>query len=158
LLRSPPRRVSAGAVSEADFLRVQTEKLTADDAVNAAERDLRESELSLAYLLGVRGLVPDFHVDDGLLEPRVEPGLALDRREALREAFARRPDLASARKRANRASESVDLARRTRLPALGLWVLGRWSDVNAGSHPGEMVLPLESILASPPAQTAPLLL
>jgi cobalt-zinc-cadmium efflux system outer membrane protein len=115
------KRYTAGAVSEADLLRIQTEKLRADDTVNVAERDSREAEISLAYLLGVRELVPDFDVDDALLGRRVELALALDRRGAIREALARRSDLGSARRRAQEASDSVELARRTRIPDLGLW-------------------------------------
>jgi cobalt-zinc-cadmium efflux system outer membrane protein len=103
-------------------LRVQTEKLQADDAVNAAERDLREAKVGLAFLLGVRELVPDFDVDESMLDKRVGPSFeAMDRSSALREAFERRPDLASARRRAEGARESVDLVKRTRFPDLSLW-------------------------------------
>jgi cobalt-zinc-cadmium efflux system outer membrane protein len=116
------KRYTAGAVSEADLLRVQTEKLGADDAVNAAERDLRGAKVDLAFLLGVRELVPDFDVDDTLLDRRLQTPLdALDRQQTLGEALAGRPDLASARRHADEARASVALARRTRFPDLALW-------------------------------------
>lgn len=116
------KRYNAGAISEADLLRVQTEKLQADDAVNGSERDLRDAKIALAYLLGVRDLVPEFEIDETLLDRRIGPSIdGLDRGGALREALARRPDLASARRRADAARVSVELARRTRFPDLSLW-------------------------------------
>ncbi len=128
------KRYDAGAVSEADLLRVKTDTLEADDAVNGAERDLREAKVALAYLLGVRQLVPDFDVDEGLLQRRIGvPAESLDRATVLREALANRPDLASARRRAESAVAAVDYTKRTRFPDIAIW--GSYASQGTGENP-----------------------
>jgi hypothetical protein len=56
-------RYQHGAISEVDVLKVETEKLTADQQVERSERDLDAAKAQLAFMLGARGRVPVFEVD-----------------------------------------------------------------------------------------------
>ncbi len=58
-------RLKAGQISDADDAKVETAKLEADQAVDMATQALRVAKVGLAFLLGVRGRVPEFHVDEG---------------------------------------------------------------------------------------------
>ena len=69
-------RYKAGAISEADEAKVETVKLEADQAVDTLQQALRVAKLALAFLLGVRGPVPDFHVEQDLPKFPVPPPLA----------------------------------------------------------------------------------
>ncbi len=117
-------RLEAGAISEADLARIETSRLEADQQVDAAAAGLRGAQVALAYLLGVRGPVPDFDVDPGPLERSTPPpGLAAQTRATLvRAALDRRPDVAAARRQEEGARASLDLARRERIPDVSLSV------------------------------------
>jgi cobalt-zinc-cadmium efflux system outer membrane protein len=114
-------RLQAGQISEADEAKVETAKLEADQAVDSAKNALRVAKLGLAFLLGVRGKVPEFHVDEDLPVYRVPAALAganLD--ELLNEARSLRPDLMAQQHQRERADASLRLARRLRFPDLNL--------------------------------------
>ena len=88
------RRYAAGAIDEGDLARVETAKLEADQAVDTATLSLRQARVALAFLLGVRGRVPEFGVDHDTLKYRVPGALQNSTPEALlRQAFETRPDL-----------------------------------------------------------------
>jgi len=114
-------RYRKGAISEGDLQRIETQKLESDQALSTAVQTLREARLSLAFLLGVRGAVPDFEVDTRVLEFSV-PAPLRQATEAglLRTACAHRPDLLSLGFSKASAEAQLQLARRQRFPGITL--------------------------------------
>jgi len=114
-------RFRAGDVSEADSARADTEKLSALQAVDAAQHELVEAKRSLAFLLGARGADVDFEVDPQLPSGSPPPALAGATVDALvAEARQKRPDLAAIQLQVASAEASVALARRQRFPDIAL--------------------------------------
>ena len=114
-------RYKAGAISEAELAKIETAKLQADQAVDAATQTLRAAKLQLAFLLGVRGTVPDFKVDQDLPQFRVPPALASATAVSLLdEALSHRPDLKAADRQRDRAQAAIALAKRDRFPDISL--------------------------------------
>jgi cobalt-zinc-cadmium efflux system outer membrane protein len=117
-------RYDAGAISEAELARVDVARLEADQAAGAAAQALRDDKVALAYLLGVRGPVPDYQAAaPELLHAGSPAGLAGATQETLlARARAHRSDLRAARKQQERAEASLALARRQRFPDVALSV------------------------------------
>jgi outer membrane protein, heavy metal efflux system len=116
-------RYRAGAINEGELARVETQKLQSDQALDAANEGLRQARIALAFLIGVRGIVPNFEVDTGVLTYGVPPSLAGASEEGLlRAAFDRRPDLVAAGYQKASAQASIELARRQKLPDIALSV------------------------------------
>ena len=114
-------RYKAGAISEADLAKVETNKLEADQDVDRAAQALRAAKVQLAFLLGVRGPVPDYHVEQDLPKFTVPPALARATPQSLIvEAMLHRPDLKAAIFARDRAQAQVALAKRLRFPDLSL--------------------------------------
>jgi cobalt-zinc-cadmium efflux system outer membrane protein len=114
-------RYKAGAISEADLAKVETMKLEADQSVDAAVQVLRASKVTLAFLLGARGTVPDYKVDQDLPKFVVPAPLEHATTDSLvASAIEHRPDLRAIRFQRDRAAASVALARRNRVPDLSL--------------------------------------
>lgn len=114
-------RYNAGAISEADLAKVETMKLEADQAVDSAEQALRAAKVQLAFLLGVRGRVPDYKVDQDLPKFFVPSPLANATADSLMtEAIDRRPDLKALKLQRDRANAAIALAKRNRFPDLSL--------------------------------------
>jgi cobalt-zinc-cadmium efflux system outer membrane protein len=114
-------RYQHGSISEVEVLKVETEKLNADQEVDRAERDLNTAKSELAFMLGVRGHVPSFEVDPGLPSYSVPPALADASIASLLElARKQRPDLIGAKLDRERAEASVKASRRLRFPAIEL--------------------------------------
>jgi cobalt-zinc-cadmium efflux system outer membrane protein len=111
-------RLDAGAISEADLARIETQRLEADQALDTAKGQLRGARVALAFLLGVRGPVPDFDVVPGPFENGATPhGLESATRESLlRRALENRPDVIAARRQRERTDAALELARRQRIP------------------------------------------
>jgi outer membrane protein, heavy metal efflux system len=132
-------RYNAGAISEADLAKVETMKLEADQAVDSAEQALRAAKVQLAFLLGVRGRVPDSKVDQDLPKFFVPSPLASATADSLmNEAIDRRPDLKALKLQRERALASIALAKRNRFPDLSLNVgysQQAGNDVNAAQPP-----------------------
>src|SRR5208282_1380570 len=63
-------------ITDADVARMETQKSESDQAVSAAKETLRQARVALAFLLGVRGEVPDYDVDTHVLDYRVPSGLS----------------------------------------------------------------------------------
>ncbi|MGA7119658.1 MAG: TolC family protein [Polyangiaceae bacterium] len=116
-------RYKAGAINDGDLARIETQKLEADQAVSTARYLLREARVALAFLIGVRGRVPDFDIDANVLSFAVPPKLA-DAAEVglLRTAFDHRPDLIALGYQKASAAAQVDLTRRQRFPDISLSV------------------------------------
>ncbi|MGZ5132803.1 MAG: TolC family protein [Caldimonas sp.] len=114
-------RYSAGAISEADLAKVETMKLEADQAVDIQTSALRAAKVQLAFLLGVRGSVPDYRVDQDLPKFRVPASMANASAESLiGAAIDHRPDLKAIGLQRDRAQAAIALARRQRFPDLSL--------------------------------------
>jgi cobalt-zinc-cadmium efflux system outer membrane protein len=114
-------RYNAGAISEADLAKVETMKLEADQSVDAAVEALRAAKVQLAFLLGVRGSVPDYKVDQDLPKFYVPPALGNATTDSLvANAVEHRPDLKAAGLQNDRARAQVALAKRNRFPDLSL--------------------------------------
>jgi len=114
-------RYQHGSISEVDVLKVETEKLTADQQVERSERDLDAVKAQLAFLLGARGRVPVFEVDPelpGYLVPPALQGASVD--SLLQVARKQRPDLAGAKINRDRAESSVRSSQRLRFPEIDL--------------------------------------
>jgi cobalt-zinc-cadmium efflux system outer membrane protein len=114
-------KLRAGAINEGDLARVETQKLESDQALDTSVYSLREARVALAFLVGVRGAVPDYDVDTNVLHFVVPPELADTSEERLlRAAFERRPDLvALGFQRASTAAQ-VELTKRQRFPDITL--------------------------------------
>jgi cobalt-zinc-cadmium efflux system outer membrane protein len=114
-------RYRAGAISEADVAKVETAKLETDQDVDRAEQDLATAKAQLAYMLGVRGPIPDFKVEQDLPKFAVPPALAQATRDSLLDAaYQHRADLKAAGLSRERAELSVRGARRQLLPDIAL--------------------------------------
>jgi cobalt-zinc-cadmium efflux system outer membrane protein len=110
-------RRTAQDINDGDLARVETQKLEADQAVDTAIQTLRQARFALAFLLGVRGPVPEFAVDDKGLDYAIRSSLAnadLDR--LLRTAFEHRPDLIALGYQRSSAEAAIALAKRQRFP------------------------------------------
>jgi len=119
-LRLAATRFKAGAVSEVDVARAETQKLEAEQAADIARQNLETATYALAYLLGYSGEQPGLEVADDLLRGEEPASLAANTHEALLAvARAHRPDLAAAASQVERARASVRLARRLALPDFG---------------------------------------
>ena len=131
-------RYQHGSISEVEVLKVETEKLTADQEVERAERDLNAGMAELAFMLGARGRVPVFEVDAELPAYVVPKSLEGASVESLLEiARKQRPDLAGAKLDRDRAESSVKASQRLRFPdiALSIDVGGQGSYLNTINPP-----------------------
>jgi cobalt-zinc-cadmium efflux system outer membrane protein len=131
-------RFQHGAISEVDVLKVETEKLNADQEAERAQFSLVNAKVALAFLLGVRGRTPDFEVDTDLPRYRIPDDLGSATVDSLLErARQQRPDLVAARLQFDRANSSVASAKRLRVPdfALSLDVSGQGSGSQVSSPP-----------------------
>jgi outer membrane protein, heavy metal efflux system len=110
-------RLRGGAVNEGDVARVETQKLESDQAVDQALEAIHQARFALAFLLGVRGPVPEFSVDDHVLDFSVPPDLAAPSVDHLmRTAFEHRPDLLAFGYSRQSAAAAIALAKRQRFP------------------------------------------
>jgi cobalt-zinc-cadmium efflux system outer membrane protein len=116
-------RLAAGKINDGDFERIRQTALESQQGVDTASQMLRQAKVQLAFLLGVRGRVPDFNIDKTALKFSVPAAIGTATPEALiRQAVQTRPDLASQGFQEERARATIALARRQRIPdiALGL--------------------------------------
>jgi cobalt-zinc-cadmium efflux system outer membrane protein len=114
-------RYQHGSISEVEVLKIETENLNADQEVERAERDLAALNANLAFLLGIRGKVPDFEVDaelPGYVVPSILQGATVA--SLLDLAGKQRPDVAQARLGRDRAEAGVRSSQRLRFPDVEL--------------------------------------
>ena len=114
-------RYSKGAINEGDLQRIETQKLEADRALDTAIQTLQAARVTLAFLIGVRGQVPEFEVDTRVLDFSVptslrEPTAA----ELLRTAFEHRPDLIALGYQKASSEAQVRLVNRQKFPDITL--------------------------------------
>jgi len=116
-------RLAAGKINDGDFERIRQTALESQQGVDTAFQNLRQTKVSLAFVLGVRGRVPDFDIDKDALKFAVPPPMANATPDSLvRSAVQKRPDLASLGYQEERARASIELARRQRFPDIALGV------------------------------------
>jgi cobalt-zinc-cadmium efflux system outer membrane protein len=117
-------RLRAGAISEADVSKAETAKLEADQDLTAAEAAVDQAAIDLLFLLGVRRAAPAaFTIDEDVLRFRELPELRdADEARLLEDARRARPDLEAARYDETSAAAAASLARKQRLPDVGLTV------------------------------------
>jgi cobalt-zinc-cadmium efflux system outer membrane protein len=143
-------RLRGGAVNEGDVARVETQKLESDQAVDQAAEAIHQARFALAFLLGVRGPVPEFSVDDHVLDFTVPPDLATPSVDhLLRAAFDHRPDLLAFGYQRQSAQAAIALAKRQRFPditvGLGYTQTGTGGEgVNAPLQPPTATLTLSA--------------
>jgi cobalt-zinc-cadmium efflux system outer membrane protein len=114
-------RYKAGAVSEADAARSETDSLEAQQAVNAAEQALAQSKANLVFLIGVRSAIQDFELDTTALRYEVPEVLQQATSESLLSlALLHRPDLAAQVAQVESSSASLSLAKRQRIPDIAV--------------------------------------
>jgi len=116
-LRLVDIRYRVGAVSEADTARAEAAALETEQGVDQARESLREAKTSLGFLLGVRTAPAEFEVSDTFPRaemPRVLAGASAE--SMLELALGHRPDLQAAAAQQARATASLSLARRQRVP------------------------------------------
>ena len=115
------RALTPGKITEGDLARTELQKLEAEQAVDAAGLALRQARLGLAFILGVRGPVPEFEVDSSTLNFTVPVALSGVSEETLdRLAIDRRPDLRAQGYQRARAEASLALAKRQLFPDITL--------------------------------------
>jgi outer membrane protein, heavy metal efflux system len=110
-------RYQHGSISEVEVLKIETEKLNADQEVERAEQDVAAMKANLAFLMGSRRQVSAFEVDDelpGYVVPPVLQGATVA--SLLDLADKQRPDVAQARLSRDRAQASVRSSERLRFP------------------------------------------
>ncbi len=114
-------RLRAGAISEAEVARSQVAALEAEQTVELAGQADRAARAQVAFLLAVRGPLPEFRIDPELLEQAARIVLPAAGPGALLNAAAQaRPDLRALERQEERARAAVDLAHRQRIPEVTL--------------------------------------
>ncbi len=126
-------RLRGGAVNEGDVARVETQKLESDQAVDQAAEAINQARFALAFLLGARGPVPEFSVDDHVLDYSFPPDLTTPTVDhLLRTAFDHRPDLQAFGYQRQSAEAAIALAKRQRFPDITVGI--RYTQTGTGGE------------------------
>lgn len=150
-LRRFQDRYRAGAINEGDLQRMEVQKLEADQALDAAELALRAAQFDLAFLLGVRGVVPNFEVDTKVLAYAEPPALAdVSAARLLRTAFDHRPDLMGLAYQRQQAQAQIELVERQKVPDITLGLNYAWGGFGGVSTNGPIQGPMLSFGLSAP--------
>ncbi len=108
-------RLKQGDISEADFLRIEVEKLKAESDWNNATAAVKSAQTELAKLLSWPDNVMSFKAKDNW--PDKMPLTEKPNEETLLEkALQQRPDIAAAKTRTEQAQKQLTLARRLAIP------------------------------------------
>lgn len=123
-------------INEGDLARIEVQKLEADQGADGAQLTVRQAQVALAMLLGVRGAVPDFDVDRSL-DKFVVPNMltATSEQDLFNKAIEARPDLKSALAQMDRADASLALAERQRFPDVALFA--QYTQLGMGQNVGQ---------------------
>jgi cobalt-zinc-cadmium efflux system outer membrane protein len=109
-------------INEGDLARIEVQKLEADQGVDQAQLAVRQAQVSLGYLLGVRGIVPDFDVERTLLTFTVPASLQNASESSLvATAVQTRADLRAWNYTRESAEAALSLAKRQRFPDVALF-------------------------------------
>jgi cobalt-zinc-cadmium efflux system outer membrane protein len=135
-------RFRGGAINQGDVARIKAQKLEADQALDSAVQMLRQARVAVAFLIGVRGEVPDFDVDTKVLDYAVPPALtSVTEVGLLRIGFDNRPDLVSLGYQKASAEAQVQLARRQKFPDIALGINYAWGGYGGQSTNGPLQSP-----------------
>jgi cobalt-zinc-cadmium efflux system outer membrane protein len=153
-LKKFQERYKLGAISEGDLERIEVAKLEADQAETSAEAALRQARAALAFVLGVRGAVPEFDVDTRTLDFAEPPKL----RDAtplilVKTAVDSRPDLLSSAYALASADAQLRLVRRQRFPDITLGLNYQWGGAGGWSVDNAPVGPQIMLTLSAPIPT-----
>jgi cobalt-zinc-cadmium efflux system outer membrane protein len=111
------RRYTAGAISEVDLSKVETDWLEAQQALDSAVAGLRLQQVGLAFLLGARGPVPEFHAQFDLAQRQdVTVEGSTGKTQLIEQAMGHRPDLQAQAAQEERAQAGLEAAYRQRVP------------------------------------------
>ena len=136
-LKKAQDRYRGGAINEGDLQRIEAQKLEAEQALDNAEYTLRASRYALAFLLGVRGNVPEFTVETKVLDFAVPASLRDTTGVALlRTAFEHRPDLLALGYSRQQAEAQIKLVERQRFPDLTFGASYAWGGYGGVSTNG----------------------
>jgi cobalt-zinc-cadmium efflux system outer membrane protein len=109
-------------INEGDLARIEVQKLEADQAVDQAKLAVRQGQIGLGFLLGVRGVVPDFDVERTLLKSAVPASLQnATEQSLLQAALTNRADLRAWGFSREAAEAELSLAKRQRFPDVALF-------------------------------------
>jgi cobalt-zinc-cadmium efflux system outer membrane protein len=150
-LRKFQDRYKAGAISAGDLQRIEVAKLEADQAVDSAEASLHQAGAALAFLLGVRGNVPEFDVDTKTLDYAPPAQLrGVTPFTLVHTAFDRRPDLLSSAYARASADWQLQLVRRQRFPDITLGLAYQWGGTAGWSVDLAIIGPMLTLSLSAP--------
>jgi cobalt-zinc-cadmium efflux system outer membrane protein len=113
-------RYKKGDISEADLAKIAVAKLEADQAMTQAAQGLELSKDSLAFLLGVRGAIPEFEVVGSLEHQELATLNAQGADALLAQGLANRPDVKVAVANREQQEALVTQARRLVMPDIAL--------------------------------------
>ena len=114
-------RYGQGDVSEADLVRIEVGSLQSEQDVDAAQAQLGQDKVTLAFLLGVRGSTPPFEVDTAWLQAAMPTSEESFNVPALvKYAVEHRADLRAQAAQLERAQRGIDLGYRLRVPDIAL--------------------------------------
>ena len=150
-LRKFQDRFKAGAISGGDLQRIEVTKLEADQAVDSAQSMLRQARAALAFLLGVRGDVPEFDVDAKALDYAPPANFrGVTPLTLVHTAFDRRPDLLSSAYARASADGQLQLVRRLKFPDITLGLNYQWGGAGGWSVDLAIVGPMLTLSLSAP--------
>ncbi len=141
------RRYDKGAINEGDLARMKMQKLESEQAVDTAVQTLRQTHVALAFLLGVRGRVPDFDIDRDVLKYRIPDTLKTSSPDTLlRDAFEKRPDLRALGYQRQSAEAQIRLNKRQVFPDISISA----NYTQTGTSPSAIQPPMLSVGLSAP--------
>ncbi len=144
-------RYKAGAISEGDLERIEVAKLEADQAVDSARSTLLQARAALAFLLGVRGDVPEFDVDAKALDYVAPASLrGMTAVTLVQTAFDKRPDLVSSAYARASADWQLQLVRRQKFPDITLGLTYQWGGAAGWSVDLAIIGPMLTMSLSAP--------
>jgi cobalt-zinc-cadmium efflux system outer membrane protein len=109
-------------INEGDLARIEVQKLEADQAVDQAKLAVRQGQIGLGFLLGVRGITPDFDVERTLLRFSIPASLqSATEQSLLNTAITTRADLRAWTFTRESAEAALALAKRQRFPDVALF-------------------------------------
>ena len=130
-------RYRTGAINEGDLERIETQKFESDQALTLAGQALRQARVGLAFLIGVRGEVPDFDVDTKVLDFTVPlPLKDASELSLLKTAFEHRPDLQALGYQMRQAESQIELTRRQKFPDVTLGLNYAWGGFGGNATNG----------------------
>ncbi|CAN5328916.1 hypothetical protein BH09MYX1_BH09MYX1_55130 [soil metagenome] len=115
-------------IDEGALARFELQKAASDRAVIDGVARIRSAQAALAFLVGDRGIAPEYRVDEAILDLPVPNALAnLDEHGAAARASTNRSEITSVDALTRSADASADAARAARVPTVvfGLWVQGQ---------------------------------